>query len=57
MKKNTTTIEILRYKKLYESPAILATELDLEESIAAASVQTGMQQEQNEENQNFDTEW
>ncbi|MGA6118258.1 hypothetical protein [Sphingobacterium anhuiense] len=57
MKKVNMDIESNREKKFYESPVFLTTVLDLEEGIAAASVQTGMQQEHNEENQSFDVEW
>ncbi|MNL62338.1 hypothetical protein D3C87_1863520 [compost metagenome] len=57
MKKKPITIEILKCKKLYESPAVSAIMLDLEQGIAAGSVQTGMQQEHEEENQSFDAEW
>lgn len=44
-------------RETYVRPEILAVHLNLEQGIAAGSVQTGLQQEHNEENQSFDIEW
>ncbi|WP_343556369.1 hypothetical protein [Sphingobacterium sp.] len=49
--------ENLSSKKTYECPKIFVTFLNLEHGIAAGSVQTGFQQEHNEENLSFDIEW